>query len=208
MPKTTRLAPLALLALAAALAGCGGSADAGAPAASGPPPSTFRGSELRPPLRTTEFRLRDQDGKLVSLSQQRGRVAVLAFLYTRCPDVCPLIAQNLNFALRQLSAAERAQVRVLAISVDPKGDTPAAVRRFVHEHRLVPEFRYLTGTRQQLSRVWRAYHLAVRPGKLDSVDHSAYELLVDQQGRGRAIYDAQVEAKDVAHDVRLLLAAS
>jgi protein SCO1 len=197
-----RLAPLSLLALA--LAGCGGAAGTDSPQQ--PPASRFRGSEVRPPLAAADFRLRDQDGRLVTLAGQRGRVTVLAFLYTHCPDVCPLIAQNLNFALRQLTPAERAQTRVLAISVDPQGDTPRAVRQFVLRHRLVAQFRYLTGSEQQLSRVWRAYHLAVRPGRLDTIDHSAYELLVDRRGRGLAIYDARVVAADVAHDVRTLLA--
>ena len=199
MAKRRRLAPLALLALV--LAGCGGSAvaETGQPA-----PKRFRGSELNPPMTTTSFRLRDQDGKVVTLAGQRGRLAIVAFLYTNCPDVCPLIAQNLNLALRQLKPAERARVRVLAVSVDPKGDTPKAVRRFVYAHRLLPEFRYLTGTRAQLAPVWRAFHVGVSDNP-ESVDHSAYELLVDREGRGRVIYDAQVRAADVVHDVRALL---
>jgi protein SCO1/2 len=199
MAKRSRLAALALLVLA--LAGCGGSAvaESGKPA-----PERFRGSEVTPPLATANFRLHDQDGKLVTLDGQRGRLAILAFLYTQCPDVGPLIAQNLNLALRQLTPAERAKVRVLAISVDPKGDTARRVRQFVYAHRLLPEFRYLTGTRAQLAPVWRAFHVAVGDNP-ESVDHSAYELLVDPDGKGRVIYDAQVRPAAVVHDVRVLL---
>jgi protein SCO1/2 len=160
---------------------------------------------VTPPLETADFALRDQDGKLVRWSKLRGRFVVVSFLYTSCPDVCPLIAQNLNTALRRLTPAERAKVRMLAISVDPKGDTPAAVKRFVAEHRLLPEFRYLRGTEAQLGPVWRAWHVAVRTGNLDTVDHSAYELLVDPAGRGRVIYDAGVQWRDVLHDLRVLM---
>ena len=73
---------------------------------------------------------------------ERGHWFVVAFLYTHCPDVCPLIANNLGTAMRKLP-----DLRVLAVSVDPKGDTPAAVRKFLRVHRLPAKFRYLTGTR-------------------------------------------------------------
>jgi protein SCO1/2 len=156
-------------------------------------------------MSTAAFALHDQDGKLVRWADQRGRYTIVAFLYTECPDVCPLIAANLNEALRKLSPAERKRVRVLAISVDPKGDTPTAVRRFVKAHRLLPQFRYLTGSRAQLVPIWRDWHVGVNPGKLDTVDHSAYELLVDPEGRGRILYDAGVQWDDVLHDLRTLM---
>jgi protein SCO1/2 len=132
----------------------------------------------------------------------------VTFLYTHCPDVCPLIATNLNEALRRLSPAERAQVRVLAVSVDPAGDTPRAVRRFVSQHRLLPQFHYLTGARKQLVPVWRSYGIAVQPaGSSKVVPHSSWELLVSPDGKGRILYDAQVQAGQVVHDLRLLMAS-
>src|SRR5206468_11798800 len=90
-------------------------------------PSRFAGSELDPPMTPPPFALHDQDGKIVRASDQHGRYWIAAFLYTHCPDVCPLIAANLNRALRGLPAVQRQRVRVLAISVDPKGDTKKAV---------------------------------------------------------------------------------
>ena len=120
------------------------------------------------------------------LSKLRGRFVVVSFLYTHCPDVCPLIADNLNRAL-----ARNRGLTVLAVSVDPKGDTPASVRRFVRAHRLRPGFRYLTGTRAQLQPIWNAYHLAVMPGK----DRRAQrvQVLVDRRGDERLLYDSQVK---------------
>jgi protein SCO1/2 len=167
-------------------------------------PSKFAGNELNPPLEPAQFALRDQDGKLVRMADQRGRYTVVTNLFVNCPDVCPLIATNLNQALRRLKPQERAQVRMLAVSVDPEGDTPAAVRRYVKEHRLLPEFRYLMGTRAELQRVWRGFHIAVGDDP-NAVTHSAYELLVDPEGRGRVLYDAQVTAAQVVHDLRLLM---
>jgi protein SCO1/2 len=189
-----RVALAAALAVALSVAG----------SAAGGSKLAFRGTALDPPLKAPSFALRDQSRRLVSLLPSHRRVTVVAFLYTHCPDVCPLIADQLNIALRSLGA-DRAHVRVLAISVDPAHDTPAAVAKFVRGHRLLPEFRYLTGTRKQLSPVWSGFHIAAEPGPSGVVSHSAFELLVDPQGRERAIYDSKVRSADVVHDVRLLL---
>jgi protein SCO1/2 len=163
---------------------------------------------MDPPLPARNFVLHDQAGRRVSLDGLAGKIRIVTFLYTNCPDVCPLIASNLNAALRQLTPAQRAQVRVLAVSVDPKGDTKASVRRFVAAHRLLPQFRYLTGTRAQLVPVWKAYGIAVQPpGKTAIVAHTSWELLVTPQGAGKILYDAQVKADAVAHDLRALLAS-
>lgn len=150
-----------------------------------------------------DFALRDQDGRLVRLSAQRGRFVIVTFLYVHCRDVCPLIADQLNLTLRRLGPA-RKDVRVLAVSVDPRGDTPASVRRFVREHRLLPQFRYLTGPRRVLARVWHAYYVAPQPVGRGVSLHSAYELLIDRSGRPRLSYDARVRASAVIHDLRLL----
>ena len=106
------------------------------------------------------------------------------------------------------SVAKRAGLRVLAVSVDPKGDTPAAVRRFVRVHELLPSFLYLTGTRAELQPVWSAFHVASTPGPNAEVSHSAIEYLIDPQGRERLIYDSTVTTATVVHDLTLLEAKS
>jgi protein SCO1/2 len=124
---------------------------------------------------------------------------VVAFLYTHCPDVCPVIASNLGLALRRLP-----DLRVLAVSVDPKNDTPASVKAFLRARNLPSRFRYVTGTHAQLAPVWAHYHVAATAGPRPIVSHTAFELLVDPQGRERVLYDAQVQAADVARDVSAL----
>jgi protein SCO1/2 len=187
--------------LSALLAGaCGGGGSS--PGATVRASSALRGVRVDPPTRATDFALADQAGQIVRLSKQRGKYVILTFLYTHCPDVCPLIASNLNQALRQLGR-QRSNVRVIAVSVDPRRDTPTAVVGFVTAHHLLPQFHYLTGSRADLAPIWRAYHVTVtREGK--SIGHSAYEMLIDPNGRGRLIYDAQVPAADVIHDIRVL----
>ncbi len=195
------LALAAILLLAASLAtGCGG----GGTAAVEPPPS-FAGAALQPPKATPDFSLRDAHGQTISLSEQRGKLVLVTFIYTHCPDVCPLITQNLNDALQQLGSA-RKDVRVLAISVDPRGDTAKAVRAYEKLHHLVPEFHYLIGSKPELLQVWKAWGVAAVASDPELVDHTAYTMLVDRAGKGRVIYDAHIQAKQVVHDVRVLLA--
>jgi protein SCO1 len=181
------------VALALVVCGCGGSATA----ESGFAGSSAEGSDA------PDFMLRDQSGRLVSLAGQRGRWVVVTFLYTRCPDVCPLIANQLNEVLRQLGS-ERDRLRVLAVSVDPKGDTEKMVRWFIQKHHLLPQFRYLTGSAAQLQPIWKGYYVAAQVGSPDVSLHSAYELLLDPKGKPRLRYSAALQARDLLHDLREL----
>jgi protein SCO1/2 len=181
-------------------AGCGGSAPRT------PVPSTtgsrlLRGMSVAEPIAAPSISLHDQRGKLVRLSSYRGEFTIVTFLYTRCRDVCPVIADQLNDALRRLSSAGY-PANVLAVSVDPRGDTRAAVTRFVRAHRLLSRFHYLLGTSAELRPIWRAYHVAADPGSSDTaVSHSAFELLIDRSGRERVYYTSRVRAADVVADV-------
>lgn len=165
----------------------------------------FVGAALEHPAAPPDFTLRDQRLRAVHLRALRGKVVLLTFLYTHCPDVCPITAANLNTALRRLGE-DRSRVVVLAVSVDPVGDTHASVLSFIRQHHLLPQFRYLTGRRATLARVWREYNIAVvrrGPGK---VDHALYTLLVDRSGTARVLFDVKATPTAVAHDVRQLLA--
>lgn len=200
MALVTRLA--GLLCAALVLAGCGtSSARVEAPSA---PASKFAGSELTPPRRAPPIALHDAHGRAVSLAAQRGRYVLVTFLYTHCPDVCPLIAENLNAALRRLGA-DRSRVRVLAVSVDPKGDTAAAVRAYERRMHLLPQFRYLLGTPAALHTVWNAWHVATLHPSPGVVDHVTYTALVDPKGSERVLYGSSVRAAQVLHDLRVLM---
>lgn len=197
--------------LVAGAVGCGGKSPAPpvaaptAPAAAG---RGFRGTPAEGSSVAADFALRDQDGDVVRLSAERGKFVLLTFLYSHCPDVCPLLASNLNLVLRELTGSQRGNVRVIAVSVDPRRDTRAAVRRFAAEHRLLPEFRYLIGSRPELRPIWQAYNLLVEAGSSERVSHSTYALLLDRSGKPRFYYTSHVAAADVLHDLRRLLRAA
>jgi len=190
-----------LLGLAVLCAGCGGSSGIRHPSAA------YKGAELSPPIPVKSFTLTDQSGARAGLAAKPGHYVILTFLYTHCPDVCPIIAGNLNTALR-IPVAKQAGLRIVAVSVDPKRDTPAAVRSYVRAHRLLPSFRYLIGSRKQLASVWRAYHVAALAGAKGTVAHTAIEFLIDPAGREVLTYGSDVQAAWVLHDLKLLEGSS
>src|SRR5207248_9301937 len=123
-------AATAIAVACAALAGCGGSSkSSSATAASARLGKLAAPATLEPAAPAPDFTLRDSTGQLVSLSQFRGRAVLLTFIYDHCPDICPLIVANLHNALLGLGS-QAGKVQILAVSVDPKGDTPKTVKRF------------------------------------------------------------------------------
>jgi protein SCO1/2 len=199
-------AAAAALVVALAAGGCG--EEKATQSIDHPPTTTgkaaFSGAELPDAQPAPDFALHDQDGKVVRLSDQRGKYVLLTFLYTHCPDVCPLIATNLNTALQQLGA-KRDDVRVIAVSVDPKGDTAKAVDQYVRARHLLPQFRYLIGTPSELRTVWAKYNVAAVRRNPALVDHVAYTVVIDPRGKRRVIYDSGVKAPQVVHDLHVLM---
>ena len=180
---------IALLA-AALLTGCGG--DGSRLAA----PQTLRGDAPAP-----DFALRNVDGRVVRLSKLRGRVVLLTFVYSHCADVCPLIVENLKAAQKQVGG--RAQI--VAVSVDPRGDTPRAVRAFLRAHQMSGRMEYLLGSHHELAPVWRRYGIAVVATPEDrEVGHSGGVVGITANGRRRARYPPTFRPAWIVHDVPLL----
>jgi len=174
------------------------------PPAAGASRPHFDGPTIDNPRVPPNFALYDQRHDRIELYAQHGRVVLLTFLYTHCPDVCPLTADHLNGAL-QLLGSDPSQVRILAVSVDPRGDTPAAVASFVHRHHLLSEFHYLTAPRRTLAPIWHAYGVDSTVVDGLHVNHTLYTLLLDRAGRGRVLFGSTSTSRTIAHDVRLLL---
>lgn len=165
----------------------------------GPQAATrFEGS-LRPPgIPVSDFRMRDQDGKVATLEQYRGRPVVVTFLYTTCEDTCPLTAQTIRGGLDDLGH----DVPVLIFAVDPPRDTPANARKFLGEQRVMGRMRWLLGPREALAAQWKAY--GIQP-QTDDLEHSAYVVLLDKTGRQRIGWPAGEATPDgIANDLALL----
>lgn len=198
------------LTLTLALAGCGGSSapthssttsqasgtEAAAPSFDGP---TLANVAAAPPLA-----LHDYLGHPVNLANYRGKAVLLTFLYVHCKDVCPLITASLHNALALLGP-EAAKVQVIAVSTDPKGDTPQAVHAFLAAHDMLGKMEYLVGSRAVLRPVWRSWGItASNPTVNDAVNHSALVYGISAGGKVMVVYPANFQPSAVAHDVPLL----
>jgi len=161
-------------------------------------PSGWAGFVRPPGARAPDFRLRDQDGRAATMAQYRGRPVAVTFVYSTCEDTCPALVDQVRGALDDI----RADVPLLAVSVDPAGDSPASARRFLNERRMTGRARFLLGDESELAPVWRGYGVQPQAGALD---HSAAVVLVDAQGRQRVgfPYD-QLTPEALAHDLRKL----
>ncbi len=171
-------------------------------------PSGFAGAVSPEGARASDFRLRDEEGRPVSLRAERGRVTVLTFLYTTCEDTCPIAASQILGALDDLPGEGR-DVGALAVSVDPANDTPALARKFLLGRRLTGRMHFALGSRGQLRPVWDAY--GILPQGQDPTspdfDHSARVELIDKRGFRRVGFPLdQLSPEALAHDIRKLQA--
>ncbi len=163
-----------------------------------------------------DFRLTDAQGNSVALSDYHGRPVALTFLYTDCPDVCPVIAQRLGQAMNELGG-DAGKVAVLAVSVDPDGDTPAKAAEFMAKHGLTgPGRHYLIGDESVLVSVWLAYGIGTAPlvqgsrqpgdaAQFGRVGHTDATILIDREGRKRSLLRSEATAKEIAAGLRALL---
>lgn len=166
---------------------------------------TLHADAVQPARDAPATRGRDQDGRAVSIPTP-GRPALVTFLFANCPDVCPLAAQEISQALDRAGVGPD-RIDVVAVSVDPRGDTRAAVRAFLERHRLTGRMRYIVGDRAQLEPLWRAWQIAAQTGgdARDSV-HSARIVLVDAAGRQAGSYAAglPIDVQDLTDDISAL----
>jgi protein SCO1 len=191
------------LALALALGGCGSGASRSSTgsttSASG---SGFEGAALPAGVAASRFTLRDQSGSRVSLSSYRGRVVVVAFLYSTCGSPCVVIAQQIRGAIDELGRS----VPVLVISADPAADTPGSVLRFLRHVSLAGRVRWLSGSPAQLRPLWRAFRVPPASAGRAAFARSASVFLIDRQGMERVVFQLeQLTPEALSHDLRKLL---
>ncbi|HXR28054.1 MAG TPA: SCO family protein [Solirubrobacteraceae bacterium] len=167
----------------------------------------FYGTLALPARAAPPIALHNYLGRPVTLAQYRGRAVLVTFLYTHCPDICPLIASNLRVALGRLGPLA-GRVQVIAVSVDPRGDTPATVARFVSAHEMTGRMQYLIGSAAELGPTWAAWSVGStrEAGRPDLVAHSALVYGVSASGRLTTIYPASFEPSQIVHDAPLLAA--
>lgn len=166
-------------------------------------PETLAGTDLGA-QQAPDFTLADGvSGASVRLSSLRPSAVALAFLYTHCPDTCPLTAEEFRQTQEKLGS-DASKVVFVAVSVDPVNDTPASVRDFTAAHRLAKNWHYLIGSDAALRVVWTEY--AVRGG-LDATGHVAHSdaiYLIDGKGNERVLLHSDSGVDAMTKDLRLL----
>jgi protein SCO1/2 len=195
-PRRTALALVGAAAILAGVIACGGGSAAHPSAGTG-----FAGAALPASLPVRDFTLEDQSGRRVSLAGYRGQVVVLAFISSTCGATCILLAQQIRGALDELPRP----VPVLFVSVDPRTDTGARVRRFLQRVALTGRVRYLSGSSTALRPIWRAYGIVPVTSDRAAFERAAAVLLLDRDGRERVVFGLeQLTPEGLAHDVRKL----
>jgi protein SCO1/2 len=205
------LAALAALVLTLGLvAGCGGSSDDQVAAGThdghdSTEASTFEGGIINPRREAPPLRLKDIDGKTVDITSYRGEPVLVTFVYANCPDVCPLIMENLR-RVRAEAGPLGKRMKVIAVSVDPKGDTVPVVREFLRKRRVAGFVDYLIGSQAQLERVWANWQIARGVPKSDPelVEHSGLIYGVTGSGELATAYPVGFEAAAIVRDLPLL----
>lgn len=190
------LRPALVVALLAFAAGCERSA--------------FRSTDVSGAQFGRDFELVDHNGKIRRLAEFRGKVVIVFFGFTHCPDVCPTTLAELAAAKRKLGA-DAARVQVLLVTVDPERDTPEVLSKYVTA--FDPDFFGMSGSPQQIATVAREFKVVYQkvegkqPGSY-TMDHSAGTFVFDPQGRLRLYVSYGQGAEVFAHDIALLLKQS
>ncbi|NUQ86817.1 MAG: SCO family protein [Anaerolineales bacterium] len=169
-------------------------------------PHTFHGTVIQSPERSFDFTLTSAQGD-VSPSDFRGKIVLLYFGYTFCPDVCPGTLGNVAQALRDLGA-KADEVQLIMVSLDPERDTPEKLAEYMdHFH---PSFIGVTGSKEQLDEVASLYGVYYQKTEGSSatgylIDHTATLLVLDREGYLKLVFPFGVTAKEIADDLKYML---
>lgn len=198
IPRRRLLAgALAALPLALALPGCTSKAE----------PLPFEGNDITGSHLGRDLDMIDTTGQRRTLADFRGKILLVFFGYTQCPDVCPTAMAQAAQTMQLLGDQAR-DVRVIMVSVDPARDTPDILGAYVKA--FDPSFIGLTGTPEQLDKTARSFKAfyAKEPGPSPehyAMNHSSAFYLMDREGEARALLGPSLTPEDMAHDIKLLL---
>jgi protein SCO1/2 len=168
--------------------------------------SQLKAGVFDPPRPAPEFSLQGSNGKPLKLSDYRGKVVILGFGFTSCPDVCPTTLGVLGQAHKKLGA-QGEDVQVIYITVDPERDS--AERMHTYLNAFDPSFIGGTGSAEQLAAVRKEYGIQANRkqyGENYTYGHSSFIYLIDRKGLLRALMPYGHSPEDYVHDAKLLLA--
>src|SRR3972149_6781889 len=167
------------------------------------------GLPAQSPSPAPDFVLINQDGARVSLHQFRGRLVILTFIYTHCPDICPLTTAKLVRVQNELKKRGwfGRKVVLLAMTFDPQRDTPAVMKAYAAKFKVDHSgWHFLSGDPATVMKVVQAYRVPVRPSaRPGRIDPGLPTLVIDSQGRILGFYNPDFDPQDVVRDLTHLL---
>lgn len=169
-------------------------------------PHTFHGTVIQSPEPSHDFTLKSFNGD-ISLRDFRGKVVLLYFGYTFCPDICPGTLGNVAQALRDMGTKAE-DVQLIMVSLDPERDTPEKLADYMnHFH---PSFIGITGTKEQLDEIASLYGIYYQKSEGSNatgylIDHTATLLVLDREGYLKLVFPYGVTAQDIADDLKYML---
>ena len=119
----------------------------------------FYGEDINPPITVNEFQLIDDKGEIVTMSQFEGQVVVVTFLFTRCPDICPVVSANLAFIAQELGDLHGTSVQILTVTVDPWTDNSSVLGNYADVRGL--SWPHLTGSVEDLEPGWMNFDVGL-----------------------------------------------
>jgi protein SCO1 len=157
-----------------------------------------------------DFALTTQGDKSLKMSDLKGKVYLVSFVFTTCNGTCPATTHRMGqvqAALKDSGLAKGGRVRLLSITLDPARDTPAVLRKYMELYDADPaNWTFLTGDKERVNKVIADWGMWARPAANGQLDHPSRVFLVDRKGRVREIYNLSFfKAAWVLDDVRLLL---
>ncbi|MCU0842828.1 MAG: SCO family protein [Thiobacillaceae bacterium] len=172
-----------------------------------PAQPSYKGADITGADFGRRLELTDHNGARRSLADFEGKLVVLFFGYTHCPDVCPTTLSDMAQAMQLMAPGDAARLQVLFVTVDPERDTPDMLKAYVPYFH--PAFLGLYGTPEEVARAARefkvSYRRHVEPGATGYlVDHSAGSYVIDGEGRLRLYLPYAHPPQDIAHDLTLL----
>ncbi len=152
------------------------------------------------------FVLTDQNGKRVAFRKLRGKPVVINFMYTSCPDVCPLLTASLKIVREHMKPAEARDIRFLSITTDPEVDTPKVLKAYSRRHKAdAVRWSWLTGEARELAPVWQEFGVSVRRLARGLIEHTTLTVVADGDGHMRFAYFGSAPDPDVLlKDLRAL----
>jgi protein SCO1/2 len=161
--------------------------------------------ELIEPKKAPNFTLTDFDRSKISLEDFKGKLVLIGFIYTHCPDVCGILTMHFRQIQRKFSDIIGKDLELIFITTDPERDTPERLKAYTEGFK--GKWHFLTGTREEMEKVWEAYHVFVKDKPAAGIVYHTYMVvLIDWDGFIRYRYIGLVDPQDViVKDIEHLL---